>query len=244
VEVGAYDGRTGSTTFAFEKKGWQCLLVEPMPALAEAIRRHRNCIVANCAASTSEGEATFFVAENVEEMSTLDLTPGRLEWIERVGGHVTQITAQTRRLDDLLHEADFPRIDFITIDVEGHELEVLRGFSLESYRPRIVIVEDNSLHRDHWPRKRSPVTDYLAAREYVHFNRTGVNEWYARAGDHELVQPDRIRRFERSKTVQLWRRRQQRVANRIATHVGRFVPGGIKRRLRALVSCGPPAEDP
>ena len=73
VEVGANDGVTGSASYLFEKRGWQCLLVEPIPALAEEIRKHRACRVVNCAASSREGEATFFVAESVEAVSGLDL---------------------------------------------------------------------------------------------------------------------------------------------------------------------------
>jgi hypothetical protein len=66
-------------------------------------------MVVNCAASSNEDEATFFVAENVESMSTLDLTPDRLEWIRRVGGAVKEITVRTATLDSLLEEAGFPR---------------------------------------------------------------------------------------------------------------------------------------
>ena len=59
VEVGANDGRTGSASYLFEKRGWQCLLVEPIPALVEEIRMHRACTVVNCAASDRDGTATF-----------------------------------------------------------------------------------------------------------------------------------------------------------------------------------------
>ena len=75
VEIGAHDGLTGSASYLFEKRGWQCLLVEPIPALVEEIRRHRACTVVNCAVSDREGAATLGVADGVEEMSTLDLTP-------------------------------------------------------------------------------------------------------------------------------------------------------------------------
>ena len=44
VEVGANDGVHGSTTLTFEKKGWQCILVEPTPQLVEAIRASRGFV--------------------------------------------------------------------------------------------------------------------------------------------------------------------------------------------------------
>ncbi len=229
VEVGAYDGHTGSASYPFEMRGWHCLLVEPIPALAEEIRRRRAGTVVNCAVSDREGTASFFVAENVEQMSTLDLTADRIEWIAQVGGKVREITVRTATLDSLLAEAAFPEIQFVTIDVEGHEMAVLEGFTLEAHRPRIVIVEDNSVDGD--PR----VAQHMSERGYVHFRRTGVNEWYAHESDAELVRPEEIRRFERAKARQRWGRRRKRLSNRVATRVGRHVPRPLKRRLRDLL---------
>lgn len=228
VEVGANDGRTGSASYLFEKRGWQCLLVEPIPALAQEIRRHRTCRVVNCAASSREGEATFFVAEGVEAVSTLDLTPERVDLIGRVGGTIKQITVRTATLDSLLEEAGFAELQFVTIDVEGHELSVLEGLDLDTYRPRIVIIEDNSIDGN------VGVARHMAGHGYVHFKRTGVNEWYAHESDAELVRPDELRRFEREKTRQRWARRRKHVSNRIATRVGAYIPASAKRLLRGL----------
>lgn len=227
VEVGANDGITGSASYLFERRGWQCLLVEPIPALVQEIREHRACRVVNCAASSSEGEATFFVAEHVEAMSTLELTPHRAEWIRQSGGAVKEIAVRTATLDSLLQEAGFPEIQFVTIDVEGHELAVLEGFTLESYKPRIVIIEDNSVDGD------QAVATHMSEHGYVHFRRTGVNEWYAHESDAELVRADELRRFERAKTRQRWVRRRKHVSNRIATRVGAHIPSVVKSRLRS-----------
>jgi FkbM family methyltransferase len=234
VEVGAYDGQTGSASYLFEKRGWQCLLVEPIPALVEQIRERRACTVVNCAASDKEGTASFFVAENFEEMSTLDLTPDRLEWITEVGGSVKEITVRTATLDSLLAEAGFPEVQFITIDVEGHEMDVLKGFTLEKYRPRIVIIEDNSSSDDPRARGGDPrVGKHMSEHGYVHFRRTGVNEWYAHESDTELVRADELERFRRAKTRQRWERRGKLLSNRIATRVGAYLPAPFKRRVRA-----------
>ena len=218
VEVGAYDGITGSATYLFEQKGWECLLVEANPQLADQIRRNRNCLVVNCAASAQEGETTFYVADRVEQMSTLELTPGHEEWIHRVGGAVRAITVPTRTLNALLDEAGFPRIDFITIDVEGHELDVLKGFALEERRPRVVILEDNVVGRD------SEVARHMAGRGYVNFKRTGVNDWYAHEHDAELIKPDAVRQFQLERAI---RRSVDRVKERLA----RRIPAKIRERV-------------
>jgi FkbM family methyltransferase len=228
VEVGANDGHTGSASYLFEKRGWHCLLVEPIPALVEEIRKHRTCRVVNCAASASEGEARFFVAEGAEAVSGIDLTPDRIDWIRRAGGTVKETTVRTATLDSLLEEAGFTELEFVTIDVEGHELSVLEGFDLARYRPRIVIIEDNSTDGN------ERIVRHMADHGYVHFSRTGVNEWYARAGDAELIKPEQIRRFERTKQIQRWERRRKQLVNRIATRGGRYLPEPSRRRLRAV----------
>jgi hypothetical protein len=92
-----------------------------------------------------------------------------------------------------------------------------------------VIIEDNSVDGN------PAVARYMSERGYVHFRRTGVNEWYAHESDLELVRPDEIRRFERAKTWQRWDRRRKRAINRIATQGGRYVPASTKRRLRNLL---------
>lgn len=223
AEVGAHDGRTGSATLLFEGMGWQCLLVEPNPASVEQIRRHRTGVVRHCAASSAEGEATFYVAEGVEQMSTVEADRDHLRWIAEVGGSVRETRVRTARLDDLLDEAGFPELQFLTIDVEGHELEVLRGLTLERFRPRIVIVEENL------GRRESAVARHMAAHGYVSFKRTGVNDWYARSDDAELVQPAAVARLRRAKQV-------QRVLDGVAAFGAKHLPAPVKRTLTSAAA--------
>ncbi len=181
VEVGANDGITDSMTWHFERMGWTCLLVEPIPELHRKIGENRKCLAVMCAASSSEGEATFFVADTATGMSSLETGPEHLKAVSRAGASLRQIVVPKRTLDSLLAAAGLTAIDFVSIDVEGHELDVLKGFSIEKYRPRIVLVEDNSGAAD------TTVPDYMDAKGYAIFRRTGVNDWYAGKDDRELI---------------------------------------------------------
>lgn len=219
AEVGAFDGRTGSATLLFEEHGWDCLLVEPIPEFVDQIRRNRRCVIEHCAASSSEGQVTFYVADGVPQMSTVETDAAHHRWIDEVGGTVREITVRTAPLDDLLTAAGFPELQFLTIDVEGHELEVLRGLTLERFRPRIVIIEDNARSGS------SEVKRHMAAHGYLNFNRTGVNDWYAHREDAELVQPAAVRRFQRARRLLLLQERAMAVA-------ARHVPEPAKRALK------------
>ncbi|MBE0603335.1 MAG: FkbM family methyltransferase [Deltaproteobacteria bacterium] len=225
VEVGANDGILDSMTCRFESMGWTCLLVEPIPDLFRKIAENRKCIAKNYAASSVEGEASFFVAEEAIGMSALELTRTQRKSISRAGGTIKEIRVRKKTLDGILEESGVDAIDFISIDVEGHEMEVLKGFSLEKYRPRIVLIEDNSNQTD------PTVQNHMKSKGYELFNRTGVNDWYAAESDGELVSPKQVEAFleERAKAY---------LANKIALHFPvflPFVPDSIKALPKKLI---------
>jgi len=180
VEVGAHDGEHLSNSLHFEQKGWKCILVEPNPSSWDSLRSRRNAIIEECAASDRNGFAPFYVAANVEVLSTMVPDSGHFRRVQDEGGTITRIDVQTKTLDDILSLHSPAEIHFISIDVEGHELCVLRGLTLKRWRPRLLIVEDNSQMRDH------SVVRLLRRNNYRRFYRTGCNDWYATTSDSDF----------------------------------------------------------
>jgi hypothetical protein len=79
-----------------------------------------------------------------------------------------------RTLDDVLAEAGNPRLDLVSIDVEGAELAVLRGFNLARHQPAVLLIEDHLQRLSvHW---------HLVHQGYRLRKRTGCNNWYLPAG--------------------------------------------------------------
>lgn len=183
VEVGGNNGIEASNTFYFEERGRKCVLVEPIPYMVEQIRANRDCIVIEAAADESPGRAEFVVARGGETLSTLD---NENRFRSRVDEHpdLERITVRTETLDRILSEAglspEADRIDLISVDVEGNELCVLRGLDLARWKPRVIILEDNSFGRDH------SVDSHLRQAGYTRFKVTGVNHWYCRTSDSHL----------------------------------------------------------
>jgi FkbM family methyltransferase len=166
VDVGANDPQRGSQSWQLEQRGWKGVLVEPQPDLAERLRRDRSAHVV-AAACSSPG--------NRDRTMTLRLAGpySSLNHSLAAPGVRTRdsIEVPVRTLDDILCEAKAPvPIDFISIDVEGHELDVLKGLALERWQPRLILLEDHladlAAHR------------YLTAADYRIIRRTGLNSWY------------------------------------------------------------------
>lgn len=185
IEVGANDGVNDSTTMYFEKVGWDCILVEPNPVLCKLIRESRNSTLVEFAASDRNGEVPLFVAEGAERshgVSTLNSSEEALNKIKSYGFTYKEVQVRTKPLDEILNGLMLSReIDFISVDVEGHELEVLKGFSIERWKPTIILIEDNSNYEN------AVVSEYLSKFGYFRFMRTGVNDWYAHKKNQKLV---------------------------------------------------------
>jgi FkbM family methyltransferase len=139
VEVGANRPQQLSQTWHLEQMGWSGILIEPQPDLAEELRRMRQAKVFPVACSSRQNAGKRMDLHVAGPHSALErgrMAPGTRP--ERV------INVPVRALDDILMEAAAPApFDFLSIDVEGHELEVLGGFDLSRWRPRLVLIEDH-----------------------------------------------------------------------------------------------------
>jgi FkbM family methyltransferase len=169
VEVGAFHAEQWSQTYHLEQRGWTGVLVEPQPDLAAAIRQRRKAQVFAVACSSPANAGRTMSLQSAGPHSSLN----RRLVVETKNPSGT-IAVPTRTLDEVLKEAKAPvPLDFVSIDVEGHEIEVLEGFDLPRWRPRLLLVEDMVLSRR--------LHHALVARGYRWVRRIGVNSWYVPA---------------------------------------------------------------
>jgi FkbM family methyltransferase len=167
VELGAFDGLSQSTTAWLEaNRGWRGILIEPVPEAYERCVRNRPlATVVNCACVSSDYERPTVEMTYAGLMSIVrgarSSDAEDEAWVAR-GEELQQLTrytfdAQARTLDSVLDEHGIRSLDLLALDVEGYELEVLRGFELARFRPRYVLAEESGA---------ADVHGYLAARGY------------------------------------------------------------------------------
>jgi FkbM family methyltransferase len=146
VEVGAYNGEDFSNTSGLADLGWVGLYIEPVPRYAHACaRRHavnREVRVASCAIGSEVGEIDLYLGEG---LSTV--LPAQVDVYEQIdwtrGFHTGErVRVKQFPLEHLLLEAGVePGFDLLVVDVEGAEDVVLSSFSLEHWKPRVMIIE-------------------------------------------------------------------------------------------------------
>lgn len=177
IEIGAYNGEDLSNTYYFEKIGWDCILVEAIPELAAICREKRKfSTVINCAVVDPDSPSSleFEIAEDVKAMSSVSITKDNLRKVKGYAGQLSirKVLVPARTLDSILEESDFQTIDFITIDVEGSEWNVLQGFTLSKWQPKVLIIERNSF----FPNLK--IMKYLQQNDYILQMTTGCNDWF------------------------------------------------------------------
>jgi FkbM family methyltransferase len=166
VEVGANDPVEGSQSYRLEQElGWTGLLVEPLLEHAEDLRRRRRAAVAQvaCGPPGCHGQWVEFKVAGVSSTLAREFINYR-----RTAKEVRQVQVMT--LDSLLEHHGIDHIDFLSLDVEGYEVEVMEGLNFEKYRPRLILIEDRV--RD-LQRHR-----YLTSKGYKIVRRSGANGWY------------------------------------------------------------------
>lgn len=180
VEVGANEPRLRSQTWHLEQAGWSGILVEPQPDLVEALKtlRAARVFAVACSGPENAGHALpFYVAGPLSSLDRAGMAPGATP--EKV------IDVPVRTLDSILEEAQAPvGFDFLSIDVEGHEIDVLRGLSLSRWQPRLVMLEDHvadlTKHR------------FMIDAGYRIIRRYENNGWYVPRGSSARMAPEDV----------------------------------------------------
>lgn len=179
VEVGGYDGVTGSNCLFFEMmRGWTGLLVEPSPtqfARAQDVRR-ATCLRA--AVADQAGEAEFLdIQEGYTQMSGLTATyaEGLRTQVEADPRHKgALITVPVTTLPDILDDNGLTEIDYVSLDVEGGELAILSGFPFDRYRITAWTIENNQAD--------VRIPELMIANGYRRIEALGVDDVYVRTG--------------------------------------------------------------
>jgi FkbM family methyltransferase len=168
VDVGAADGESNSNTLFFEEsRDWHGLLIEPHPEAAEACHARRSSPVAECAIlSRSDNYLTEFraIAGEYSQMSYAIDRGDRLN-IDRIAKYAQKspleesiIMVQVCPLQALLDKFSLHHIDYLSIDTEGADLDVLQTIDWTRTKIRVISTEKQA--------NPLPIDSFLASIGY------------------------------------------------------------------------------
>ena len=183
VDVGAFDGIHLSNTYSFEQQGWKGICVEPNPAIFEFCKKNRPnsfCVNAACVADDKAGEIELYfdttgLFSGLEIDVEADNIKGHYSTLKKeIASKKEKVKALTLNAIIKQCPADIGAIDFISIDVEGAELDVLKGFDLGTYLPRLILLEASDAEG------QKIVTDYLLIYGYMFARKHFINSYFVK----------------------------------------------------------------
>lgn len=185
IECGAFDGYHYSVTYALEALGWSGLLVEALPKCCQECtdrRKHSRVVNAALGKRGSSGATTFTVVDDQYGgmLSYRNADTDHARQLQQQKAPTKQISVPFTTMNDLLKDHT-GTIDVAVIDVEGAEVEVLDGFDLARYKPRLLLLEDNSHGAD------PKLSEFMKNQPYVEVGRLAVNRIFVHKDEQAVL---------------------------------------------------------
>ena len=136
IDIGANHPFLGNNTYKLYKKGWEGINIDLDFSFIDSFKFHRpNDHNIQIAVSDEIGKRKMYFHHERSAINTLEETRGKK------AKETKEI--ETATLNSIIEDSRFKEneIDFVSIDVEGYELHVLRGFNLKKYKPKILAIE-------------------------------------------------------------------------------------------------------
>jgi FkbM family methyltransferase len=175
VDVGAHDGITINNTLYFEKNNnWRGINIEPIKKVFDKLVLNRpNNINLNCAVCNNDGETDFLCNTGYTEMlsgikDNFDMRHlMRLQSENIEHNSITEvIKVVTKKLETILHENDISHVNYLSIDVEGAEFEVIKSINFDKVFIDVIGFENN------YDDVSVPIVEYLQNKGFIFINKS------------------------------------------------------------------------
>ena len=150
LDIGANDGKTFSNSLLFEENGWEGICVEPHPEMFKTLEAHRKCHLINACVSDTDGTVNFMMIEGPENMLSGIVDFFDDHHMERIdkglktnGGSKKIIEIEALTPATILERFNAEQIDFLSVDVEGCDLNIIQAFDFAKTRVHMISVENN-----------------------------------------------------------------------------------------------------
>lgn len=144
VDVGAFHPKKSSNTYYFYKKGWRGINIDAMPGSMKLFEKQRKRDINLEIPIGNDGESLNFFVFNDEALNGFENERLKAKDQTKTQNKLVKvIPMQTASLTSILekHLPKGQQIDFLDIDVEGGEYNVLMGLDFNKYKPKVILVE-------------------------------------------------------------------------------------------------------
>ena len=182
IDVGCFHPKLANNTYLLYKKGWRGINIDVDPHTIEIFNYLRpRDYNKQIAVSDKSGEVDLYFYHNRSAINTLS----KETFVSRGGKSLDIKKIKSETLNSIIENSPYQnnKIDFLTIDVEGYEINVLKRFDINKYRPDIIVLEfiDNELKRQEFYNQNihkvmnSEIYKFMSLNNYSFVNWMGYD---------------------------------------------------------------------
>ncbi|TSC86768.1 MAG: methyltransferase FkbM [Microgenomates group bacterium Gr01-1014_16] len=174
IDIGAARPIRNNNTYYFEREGWTVYCIEPNKNYVQLLTTARKNVFNFACGAQNLDEVEFTICTlaggNQEAVSSLKVDERLLEKHKIYNPTLEKISVNLQTLDSFIEEQEIKKIDFVSIDTEGTEIDVLTGFNLQKHKPRLLVIENNF--------NDPKIENYLNNFGYIKAKRVVINDFY------------------------------------------------------------------
>ena len=176
VDIGAYHPYKGSLTYNLYSRKWNGMNLDISKSSIDLFNIARpSDININCAVSEFNGETYYYENSPINQQNSLISQDDNQK----------KIKIQSYKLSEILKMQNINSVDYINIDTEGNELEVLMGIDFDKINPTLFTIEDNSFDLNNEIKKKKII--FLKEKNYELINIIGVTMFFVKKDSVSLI---------------------------------------------------------
>jgi len=186
IDVGAEQPIIDSVTYKLYLNGWRGINIEPQPEYFKQLENIRTEDTNLNVAIGLEQDLSLDFYATTEAIGLAGFGETAQNEILKQGYNPIKIRVEVNSLDGICSSQNVKEIDFLKIDVEGHELQVLKSFSFTTIRPMLVIIEVTRPNSNELREDNKAIGSFMEDKNYTKIFFDGLNEWWSEKGSNFL----------------------------------------------------------
>ena len=169
IDIGAYHPFKGSLTYNLYKKGWKGFNIDLSKASIELFKIARPLdININCAIGSENKETFYYENSPIHQQNSLT----------NQFNNQKKIKINSYTLETVLYKNGFHKVDYLNIDTEGNEIDIIKSINFEKINPILITLEDNSFILD--SQEKLEKIEFMKTNNYKLINIIGVTLFFIR----------------------------------------------------------------
>ena len=182
IDIGANQPVKGNNTYLFYLKGSRGICIEPDISLIEGLKKRRpKDVVLNIGVSTTKtGQADFYYFKGHYNAWNTFSKEDAEKKTAASGISFEKTSVELDTINNIAEKYKFNKVNYLSIDVEGLDLEILKSIDFDIINPEVICVETVMFAIDNTVQKNNGIAAFMQAKNYIVYADTNLNTIFCR----------------------------------------------------------------